>query len=148
MGMHLICTKCNSVVTYIKDDLPNFPCKKCGGEYIKMKMDYQDYITLCYIWSGINEPDYHVHWDLYNAMVDLKEKDIIEYNLKMSQFRTQVEQQKSSRIRNSNMPKCPKCGSTNISAGQRGYSLLTGFLGSGKTVNRCVNCGYKWSPKK
>lgn len=44
------------------------------------------------------------------------------------------------------IPKCPKCGSTAITAGQRGYSLLTGFLGSGKTVNRCANCGYKWKP--
>ncbi len=32
----------------------------------------------------------------------------------------------------------PKCGSTNITAGQRRYSLLTGFIGSGKTVNRCA----------
>ena len=47
----------------------------------------------------------------------------------------------------SNTPKCPKCGSTSITAGQRGYSLLTGFIGSSKTVNRCTNCGYKWNPK-
>lgn len=46
----------------------------------------------------------------------------------------------------SNKVKCPKCGSTSITAGQRGYSLLTGFIGSGKTVNRCANCGYKWKP--
>lgn len=41
---------------------------------------------------------------------------------------------------------CPKCGSTSITSGQRGYSLLTGFIGSGSTVNRCGNCGYKWKP--
>lgn len=46
----------------------------------------------------------------------------------------------------SNKVKCPKCGSTSITAGQRGYSLLTGFIGSGKTVNRCAKCGYKWKP--
>lgn len=46
------------------------------------------------------------------------------------------------------IPKCPKCGSTSITTGQRGYSLLTGLLGSGKTVNRCANCGYKWEPKR
>jgi tRNA(Ile2) C34 agmatinyltransferase TiaS len=48
----------------------------------------------------------------------------------------------------SNLPKCPKCGSTAITAGQRGYSLITGFIGSGKTVNRCSNYGYKWKPGK
>lgn len=42
--------------------------------------------------------------------------------------------------------KCPKCGSTSITTGQRGYSIVTGFIGSGKTVNRCANCGYKWQP--
>lgn len=41
---------------------------------------------------------------------------------------------------------CPRCGSTQITTGQRGYKLLTGFLGSSKTVNRCANCGYKWEP--
>lgn len=46
------------------------------------------------------------------------------------------------------VPKCPKCGSTSITTGSRGYSLFTGFLGSGKTVNRCGNCGYKWEPGK
>ena len=46
------------------------------------------------------------------------------------------------------VPICPKCGSTQISTGSRGYSLAWGFIGSGKTVNRCAKCGYKWTPKK
>ena len=45
-------------------------------------------------------------------------------------------------------PHCPKCNSTSITAGQRGYKLMTGFLGSNKTVNRCANCGHSWSPGK
>lgn len=43
---------------------------------------------------------------------------------------------------------CPKCNSTNISTGSRGYSMMWGFIGSGKTVNRCGSCGYKWEPKR
>lgn len=43
--------------------------------------------------------------------------------------------------------KCPKCGSTAVSIGTRGFSLFTGFIGSGQTVNRCGKCGYKWKPK-
>lgn len=53
---------------------------------------------------------------------------------------------KRQTVRDKDDPKCPKCGSTSITAGQRGYSLLTGFIGSGKTVNRCAKCGYKWKP--
>ena len=45
-----------------------------------------------------------------------------------------------------NLLKCPKCGSTAISTGKRGYSLLTGFIGSGATMNRCAKCGHKWQP--
>lgn len=42
---------------------------------------------------------------------------------------------------------CPHCGSTAVTTGQKGFSLLTGFLGSNKTVNRCGQCGYSWQPK-
>lgn len=50
--------------------------------------------------------------------------------------------------KNDNQVHCPKCGSTSITTGQKGYSLLTGFLGSNKTVNRCANCGHTWKPGK
>lgn len=43
---------------------------------------------------------------------------------------------------------CPVCNSTNITTGQRGYSFVTGFLGSKKTVNRCGQCGHTWVPSK
>lgn len=43
--------------------------------------------------------------------------------------------------------RCPRCGSSAITTGQRGFSFWTGFLGSNKTVNRCAKCGYDWQPK-
>lgn len=46
------------------------------------------------------------------------------------------------------LPRCPKCDSTSITTGARGYSMVWGFIGSGKTVNRCANCGHKWEPKR
>lgn len=46
------------------------------------------------------------------------------------------------------LPRCPKCRSTSISTGSRGYSVVWGFIGSGKTVNRCANCGHKWEPRR
>ena len=47
-----------------------------------------------------------------------------------------------------NTPRCPKCGSTAIQPAQKGFSLLTGFVGSGRTMNYCMNCGFKYDPKK
>lgn len=42
---------------------------------------------------------------------------------------------------------CPKCGSTQITTGARGYSIVSGFWGSNKTVNRCAKCGHTWKPR-
>lgn len=41
---------------------------------------------------------------------------------------------------------CPRCKSHQVTTGSRGYSLITGFVGSNKTVNRCGRCGYTWKP--
>lgn len=41
---------------------------------------------------------------------------------------------------------CPRCHSTAITVGSRGYNIIWGFLGSNKTVNRCGKCGYSWEP--
>lgn len=41
---------------------------------------------------------------------------------------------------------CPRCRSTEVRIGQRGYSAVSGFIGSGKTTNRCGKCGYTWNP--
>lgn len=43
---------------------------------------------------------------------------------------------------------CPKCNSTQITTGSRGYSMVWGFIGAGKTVNRCAKCGHKWEPRR
>lgn len=41
---------------------------------------------------------------------------------------------------------CPRCHSTTVSTGKRGFSFVTGFIGSNTTVNRCAKCGYSWKP--
>lgn len=46
-----------------------------------------------------------------------------------------------------NALRCPRCGSSSVTTGKRGFKLTTGFLGSNKTVNRCGNCGNVWQPK-
>ena len=45
-------------------------------------------------------------------------------------------------------PHCPKCGSTSIATVNRGYSIISGFIGSGKAVNICQNCGHRFKPGK
>ena len=42
---------------------------------------------------------------------------------------------------------CSKCGSTAIVTTNRGFSIITGFIGSGSPRNVCQNCGFKWKPR-
>lgn len=93
-------------------------------------------------------------------MQKLKKQDIIEYELKMSQFRTQYEQQQSIRKsqqmlnntqgqQTSNRPKCPTCGSTNIqkisatrkAMGAIGFGLLSK---TARSQFECLDCKCKW----
>lgn len=41
---------------------------------------------------------------------------------------------------------CPKCGSTEYTAGKRGWKFTVGFLGSSKIIITCLKCGYQWKP--
>ena len=83
-------------------------------------------------------------------MDNLKQKDPIEFQLKMSQFKTQLQQQESSKqIEEDNQPHCPICGSTDIQkiSGTKRW-LSTGLFGLassdiGKSMC-CKKCGYKW----
>lgn len=91
---------------------------------------------------------------LLEAMIDLHNKDIVEYELKMSQFRNQVEQQKGiqntqSTVKQDNIPKCPTCGSTNIekiSIGKKAFGgMMFGIFSSDvRKSMHCKNCGCKW----
>ncbi len=135
------CINCDNLVSS-NFDYDKLICKRCDSSNIinipdDIKMTVGELMTLREISMDNN---------FLESMIHLKEKDPIEYQLKLSQFKTQVQQQETSRAQAVNTVKCPRCGSANVTAGQRGFSLLTGFVGSGRTVNRCANCGYKWKP--
>lgn len=103
-------------------------CNYCGSsnlstEINKYNFNFDEYETIKKISSNA---------DFILSMFKLKCSDPIEYQFKLSQA--------------ANIVKCPKCGSTNITTGQRGWSIVTGLIGSGGAVNRCANCGYKWKP--
>lgn len=112
----------------------------CGGELIDTGISHDELMIIGKISSD------NVFLD---AMIELKKKDIIEYNLKMSQFKSQLEQQKRNKIQNDTTPRCPHCKSTNIkliSALNRGASIA--ILGVfSKKINKsfeCLNCKYTW----
>lgn len=68
------------------------------------------------------------------------EKNARINNMDLSGF-----QQHDVNLENSR-PRCPKCKSIHITTINRGFSLVTGFIGSGSPRNVCQVCGYKWKP--
>ena len=130
------CIDCEDVGRH-KEDPNKETCDKCGSHdcicFPKgFTLNLQELWTLVYISKDKK---------FWQAMIDLKEKDIIEFNAKMAQFNQQKALEESK-------PRCPKCGSTSISTGARGVNYLWGFIGASKTVNRCSNCGHTWKPRR
>jgi C4-type Zn-finger protein len=83
-----------------------------------------------------------------DAMMKLYKEDPIEYQLKMSQFKTQLQQQESTK-QTENIPKCPTCGSTKLSkistVSKAGSVFLFGLLSQKvKKTWHCDNCKYEW----
>ena len=156
-----ICPKCGDKGI---DNYENKICGACGAEKILLPYTVEEYIKL----SKEEEDELYEKFDVHpliptmdaidislatnknyavvDAMIELRQKDIIEYELKMNQFRDRATQIRLARIAEEERVKCPRCGSTNITTGQRGFKLTTGFIGSNKTVSRCGNCGYSWKP--
>ena len=157
----VICKKCGAKGLVSR---PAGVCGCCGGEEILLPYTVEEYCKLSKEEKEGLYEKYDIHpliptydaldislvtnknYAVVDAMIELRQKDIIEYELKMSQFRDRAKQIRLARIAEEERVKCPRCGSTNITTGQRGFKLTTGFIGSNKTVNRCGNCGYSWKP--
>ena len=132
--MSKICYFCGSTV----DDENAEKCPYCfGSKFFKNKIEEE-------LSEISNDPDF------VQAMTKLHDEDPIEYQLKISQFKMQKEQQKKhekeQEEKSKNQIHCPRCKSTSIQTINRGYSFWTGFLGSGSPRNVCQKCGYKWKP--
>ena len=136
---------CNGFFEWLQDDCYECPIKQCKSQLVDLDISMDDFDTLCKISKDTN---------FIFSMIKLKEDNIIDYELKMSQFRANLGQQKSSSTQpsqpsttsQSNQITCPKCGSTSITEGTKGFSLLTGFVGSSNFRYVCKNCGNKWKP--
>jgi ribosomal protein S27E len=42
--------------------------------------------------------------------------------------------------------RCPKCKSTQLHAGKRGWNMMTGLIGSSTVMITCLSCGKKFKP--
>lgn len=119
-------------------------CPRCNTKLIELHIDREEWRV---IQKTSTDPN------LIFALDKLKQEDIIEFNVKMAQFKQTAESIKQSTSQpqssSTNTPKCPTCGSTNIkkiSGTRRWIGVgLFGLASSdvGKSM-QCNDCGYKW----
>ena len=129
-----ICKKCGARPGSCAPDAKIHTGGGCGGELIDTGISTDELLVIHKI---SNDEEF------LDAMIELKKKDIIEYNMKLSQFKAQTGQQNRSVQQSPNAVHCPRCGSTNIQVVPRKWSILTGYM-TNKTDRVCVNCKHKF----
>ena len=127
-------------------------CKICGF------VDGEGNIDICPICKSTDWEDADLialkeisnDTDFLEAMIELKKNDPIEYQLKISQFKANLQQQESNKkVEEDNTLRCPTCNSTKvkkISATSKvvGASMFGLFSKTARSQFKCEQCGYKW----
>lgn len=146
MKITIMCPKCGSVVGLEETDRTDDICQYCSTKRITIDFDEN--------MLGDTDEEFQIAEQEINQQFAFHlptfDKTAYEYRLKrrkeaeieLQQIYDEIDRKREDR----NNPKCPNCKSTAITAGQRGFSIITGFWGSGNTVNRCAACGHKWKP--
>ena len=147
MDMLKFCAKCRKeneetfhvYIGLIDEDC--YECTICQNNMIDTILTIDEYNIVDNISDDIS---------FLEAMIKLKQDDIIEFQLRINQFKLQQEQAENIKSHKSEEQmerlSCPKCGSTSITEGTKGFSIMTGFIGSDKFRYVCKDCGNKWKP--
>lgn len=147
MDMLKLCSKCkrdgeetfHGYIGWVDENC--YECPICQSKMTDTILTTDEYNFIVNISNDIS---------FLEAMIKLKQDDIIEFQSRMSQFKTQLQQQKSSKQKeissNTHTPQCPFCKSTNIrkiGSGERAVSII-GLGIFSKKINKsfkCNSCG-------
>ena len=128
---------------YFSEDTNPNKCPYCGSKIIKINILTYDFYAIAEV-SNYNS-------DFRDAMIELRQKDVIEYGLKMAEINRQLMLMDELEEKDdSNILKCPYCNSKDlVRISELGKALKVGFFGLrgaddlGKTWE-CQNCGSKF----
>ena len=120
-----MCPKCGSQFLFKPDEIPYENCTDCGTKLTHTNVTAEEMFLI----ERTSKDK-----DFINAMIELKKNDIIEYQVRISQFRQQAKADgcytSPAQKREQNLPKCPTCGSTNIKKISASRKML-GAIGFG-----------------
>lgn len=142
------CLKCGYICCTNDGDDSIHTMGNCNGKMVKTPLSGEEFLTMGLAMQNIlqNNEEYIKFFD---SMIELKENNIAEYAMKMSQFSTQVQQKKASMGVGNTVLRCPSCRSTQvrkIDVVERAGSVAIFGLFS-KKINKsfkCRSCGYTW----
>lgn len=130
----------NGFIEFQSNTISSFNCPKCHNSIQELSLTIDEWEILKQVSTDSN---------FILAMDKLKQDDVIEFNLKLTQFKSQPQQQESAPQPTPNIPKCPTCGSTNVKkiSGTKRW-VGTGLFGIASSdlekVMQCKSCGAKW----
>ena len=136
-----ICSQCNSRYMYKPGSIPTRSvCSSCGAKLLHTNLTAEEHFLIQHISKDR---------DFLMAMIELKKNNIIEYQTKIAQYRQIAKADgcytSPAEKAKQNIPKCPVCGSTDISpisTGERAISII-GFGIMSKKINKSFKCNNK-----
>ena len=85
-------------------------------------------------------------FELYKQKKQKEQEEKEKQKIEKEERQKQETMLRIKRSQSNSVPTCPRCGSHSIATVNRGYSIVWGFIGSGKPMNVCQKCGRKWKP--
>lgn len=147
---HTYCKKCGTIGFSFKKDPSKELCRMCGTLGTQQFVPKQYLDEYGDLKSGAKE---QIFEELVKISSEFDQEAYDRVPLVLAQYERQsamlaAESQGENTSNTSSSVRCPKCGSYSVATTNRGYSLLTGFIGSGSPRNVCQKCGHKWKPGK
>lgn len=147
---HTYCKKCGTIGFSFKKDPSEELCMMCGTLGTQQFVPEQYLDEYGDLKPGAKE---QIFEELVKTSPEFDQEAYDRVPLVLAQYERQsamlaAESQGENTSNTSSSVRCPKCGSYSVATTNRGYSLLTGFIGSGSPRNVCQKCGHKWKPGK
>lgn len=147
---HTYCKKCGTIGFSFKKDPSEELCMMCGTLGTRQFVPEQYLDEYGDLKPGAKE---QIFEELVKTSPEFDQEAYDRVPLVLAQYERQsamlaAESQGENTSNTSSSVRCPKCGSYSVATTNRGYSLLTGFIGSGSPRNVCQKCGHKWKPGK
>lgn len=150
-------------------------CDICGEPAGIMKMQYHDGVTCrkCFakanslvtrIYKSVSEVRLVLEQDFSTMNTEEKtafhnQMNAANHEKRMEEIQQKIKENNTPIKHTDNTPRCPKCGSTSISADKKGFGvgkavvgaavagpigLVAGNVGAKKVNITCLNCGHHW----